>query len=459
MRSKVWIGAAAVALGGLGVPGAQAQVRNESAKFVSNDPEMSRLFGWSVAIVNDIAVIGAPAETPDGAAYIFNTEGDLQLSKVTTLLNENDDNLAGSVAIGGSTAVVGLPDRENGAAYLFNVDAVSGTQIIRLIDPTGARGDRFGHSVGISGNTVIVGAPRDDDNGTDSGSAFLFNTDGGLIAKITPDNAVTGARFGWSVDISGNTAIVGARTAVNDDGSVTGLAYLFNASEGNQIRTLEANDASQNDRFGHSVGISGNTAVVGAEADDDNGMDSGSAYLFDVTDGRQMFKLTADDGAPVDVFGSAVAIDGDAVVVGAFGHDGNGSNSGAAYLFNAINGRQVARLTALDNFNADFFGRSVAVSGDTAIIGAPQADVGDNNVSGAAYCFDASLPDVTIIEGDYNGDGVVGMADQDLVLLNFGATTLPSGYVEAALPGGFFDGIIGFNELSGVLDNFGNTAP
>ncbi len=138
----------------------------------------------------------------------------------------------------------------------------------------------FGWSVAISGATAIVGARHDDDNGLDSGSAYLFDTTtGGQIAKLLPNDGEANARFGFSVAISGATAIVGAWL---DDGN--GSAYLFDISDPanpTQIAKLLADDGAALDVFGISVGISGATAIVGAPADDDNGSQSGSAYLFD----------------------------------------------------------------------------------------------------------------------------------------------------------------------------------
>jgi outer membrane protein assembly factor BamB len=143
------------------------------------------------------------------------------------------------------------------------IAAVPGTEI-KLIASDNAAEDRFGYSVAISGTKAIVGAPRDDDRGDESGSA-----------------------------------------------------YLFDALTGNQLFKLNASDGADEDRFGFAVGISGNTVVVGALYDDDKGSHSGSAYLFDATTGAQLRKLVAADGTADDIFGSSVAINGNFAVVGA----------------------------------------------------------------------------------------------------------------------------------------------
>ena len=202
-------------------------------------------------------------------------------------------------------------------------------QEIKITAADAAQDDRFGRAVAISGNTALVGAWFDDDGSSNSGSAYLFDvTSGNQLAKLTPSDTTAGDRFGASVAISGNTALVGAY--VNDDGA--GSAYLFDITTGNQIAKITATDAVSGDQFGVSVAISGNTALVGAYADDDGGSNSGSAYLFDVTTGNQLAKLTAADAAANDWFGVSVAISGNMALLGANGDSESGTRSGSAYL-------------------------------------------------------------------------------------------------------------------------------
>ncbi len=220
-----------------------------------------------------------------------------------------------------------------------------GDQLFKLLADDGAADDRFGGSAAISGTTAIVGAPYDADNGEHSGSAYLFDTTTGLqLYKLLPVDGAPGKRFGSSVAISGATAIVGADFD-NVNGNWSGSAYLFDISDPAnpiQIFKLLPNDGAESDRFGYSVAISGTTAIVGARGDDDNGGGSGSAYLFNTTTGQQIAKLLPDDGAQDDYFGKSVAISGTTAIVGAYGHDDNGSYSGSAYLFDTEAGQQIA---------------------------------------------------------------------------------------------------------------------
>ena len=313
-------------------------------------------------------------------------------TKLTADDTAANDRFGSSVSISGNTAIVGAwgnddGGSDSGSAYLF--DVTTGNQLAKLTADDAAEDDNFGSPVSISGNTAIVGAWGNDDGGSNSGSAYLFDvTTGNQLAKLTADDAAEDDNFGSSVSISGNTAIVGA--GGNDDGgSNSGSAYLFDVTTGNQLAKLTADDAAEDDNFGSSVSISGNTAIVGAVGNDDGGSNSGSAYLFDVTTGNQLTKLTADDAAAYDLFGSSVSISGNTVIVGAWGNDDGGSYSGSAYLFDMTTGNQLAKLTADDAAAGDWLGYSVSISDNTAIVGAWGNDDGGSN-SGSAYLFDVT---------------------------------------------------------------------
>ena len=375
-----------------------------------------------------------------------------QLFKLLPNGGADFDNFGVSVAISGTTAVVGAwHDNDNGpysgSAYLF--DTTTGRQIAKLLATDGAAVDEFGFSVAISGATAIVGAILDDDNGTESGSAYLFDTTTGRqLFKLLPDDGAAIDRFGLSVAISGlpgkEVALVGAFLD-DDNGADSGSAYLFDTATGAQIFKLLANDGAAGDRFGWAVAISGATTIVGAFGDDDNGTASGSAYLFDTTTGRQIFKLLADDGAAFDEFGRSVAISGATAIVGAYLGDDNGADSGSAYLIDSTTGRQIAKLLANDGAVGDYFGISVAISGATAIVGAYWDDDNGTN-SGSAYLFDAAAPGKC--PWDLDGTGDVGVLDLLALLAGWG--TDPGG------PQDFDgDGFVGILDLLVLLANWG----
>jgi len=194
--------------------------------------------------------------------------------------------------------------------------------------------------------------------------------------------------FGLSVAISGHVAVIGAP---GEGASDRGSAYVFRKVDGvwQQIAKLTAADAAANDFFGRSVSLSGNTAIVGAQ-DDDGGSNSGSAYAFREVGGvwQQIAKLTAADAAADDQFGTSVALAGDTAIIGASLDDDAGSDSGSAYVFREIGGvwQQIGKLTADDATSTEQFGVSVAVSEGTAIVGA-SGDDDAGSASGSAYVF------------------------------------------------------------------------
>ena len=259
--------------------------------------------------------------------------------------------------------------------------------------------DIFGESVAISGSNAIVGAPRDDDNGDSSGSAYIFTNSGttwNQQAKLTANDGEAGDFFGPSVAISGNTAVIG-NPRDDDNGINSGAVYIFTRSgtTWNQQAKLIAGDGSVGDEFGNPVAIDGDTVIVGAWQNDTKGIDSGAAYIFtrSGTTWNQQAKLTASDGVERDAFGFSVAISGNTVTVGA----NRKSNSvGAAYVFTQSGTiwNQQAKVIASDGANFDGFGNSIAISGNTLIVGASDDDVntgtGEIIDLGSAYIFTRS---------------------------------------------------------------------
>ncbi len=167
------------------------------------------------------------------------------------------------------------------------------------------------------------------------------------------------------------------------------------------MKKLLASDAQAGDFFGYGVAVSGDTVVAGALYKDTGGISAGTAHVFERDQGGadnwgEVKKLTASDAEEFDNFGVSVAISGDSAVVGARVEDVGGSYAGAAYAFQRNNGGagnwgEVKKLTASDAHAFDLFGVSVAVSGDTAVVGAWHEDAGGND-AGAVYVFEPLLP-------------------------------------------------------------------
>jgi hypothetical protein len=382
--------------------GAQASepsdLGDELFKLTATDAAAEDRFGSSVALSGNIAIVGAylddDAGAGSGSAYLYDASTGIQLRKLVAADGAAGDQFGWSVSVSGTRAIVGAPLNDAGAAntgsaYVFDVG--SGNQLRKLVAADAAAGNQFGWSVALSGNTAVVGAYLDNHAGNESGSAYVFDVaSGNQIAKLTASDAAAGDRFGWSVAVSGNAVVVGAPSD-DDSGNSSGSVYVFDASTGNPLRKLTAADAAAGDQFGWSVGLSGNTAVLGSVLDDDNGTDAGSAYVFDVSSGNQIAKLTASDAAAGDRFGVSVSVSGNTAVVGASLDDTGATDVGSAYVFDVNTGNQLAKLAASDGAAGDWFGSSVCASGNTAVIGSVFDD-GTAVNTGSAYVFDATNP-------------------------------------------------------------------
>ncbi|MGH9769559.1 MAG: FG-GAP repeat protein, partial [Blastocatellia bacterium] len=308
-----------------------------------------------------------------------------------------------SVAVDGDTAVVGAPDDDisvngvvngdQGSAYVFVRSGTAWNLQQKLVAIDGAYSDRFGWSVAISFNTVVVGAPDDD---YQLGSVYVFVRSG---TAWNPDTKLLGRgrRFGHSVSISANRLVVGSPKEVIDSKVFQGAAYVFtraNSIWGSQPLKLIADDGMANDFFGFSVAISGDKIVVGAPWEDELHVDQGSAYVFEFNSPNQTWiqrpKLVAHDAAANDHFGYAVAINGVDLIVGAPDDDvGAKSDQGSAYVFhrNSSTWSERQQLFADNGAASDRFGSSVAIAGVTAVVGAPNDDNGANTDQGSAYIF------------------------------------------------------------------------
>ncbi len=413
----------------------------QQAKLIASDAAASDLFGWSVSVHGDTAVVGAPfADQPGkanaGAAYVFVRSDGVwtQQAKLTASDSAAGDQFGVSVSISGNSVLVGarMDDHaggiDAGSAYVFVQSGGVWTQDGKLVATDGAAGDLFGFSVAIHNEVMMLGAPNNDHaGGAEAGALYLFGRDlggSGWIqrSKQTASDAAAGDGFGSTVAIYNETAVVGA-PGDDDGGGGAGAAYVFTMNGGlwTQHTKLTASDAASNDLFGYSVSIHGSLAVVGAIFDDHvGGVDAGSAYVFDRSSGvwTQLTKLTAPGAAASDGLGTIVAISGDTVLAGVYLDDHTGgTNAGSVQTFGIgrdCDGDTVpdecalaadpgldcnddgipddcqidtwaerAKLTAgiWDDF---WVGYSVDLQGDLAVLGTP----GGGNGGGSAYVFE-----------------------------------------------------------------------
>ena len=416
----------------------------QQAYLKASNTEANDYFGYSVAVSGDTVVIGAPFEDSNatgaggnqadnsainsGAAYVFTRSGTTWTQQAYLKASNTGagDEFGFTVAVSGDTVVVGaFAEASNatgvggtqtdnslaysGAVYVFTRSGAAWTQQAYLKASNTGTNDVFGYSVAVSGSTVVVGALGEasnasgvggiqtDNSSAQSGAAYIFTRSGTTWtqqAYLKASNSGAGDQFGIAVAMAGDTALVGAPLE-DGNASDSGAAYVFSRSGSvwTQQAYLKASNPGGSDQLGDSVAVSGDTVVVGAHQEDSNAtgvggtqsnnsaVDSGAAYVFtrSVTTWTQQAYLKASNTGGGDQFGDSVAVSGDTVVVGA-GHedsnaaqaDNSAADSGAAYIF-ARSGTiwtQQTYLKASNTGAGDLFGSSVAASGNTTVIGA-----------------------------------------------------------------------------------------
>ena len=435
---------------------AQGQTINEDMKIFASDGSGGDRFGISQSASGGLIAVGVSSDDDNGsgagAVYIFDSVNGNELVKLLAQDGSNFD--AFGIAVGidnGIVAVGAFGDDDNGSgsgsAYLF--DASTGAQLFKLIADDGVSNDKFGKSIAINGNIVVVGAPNNDEAGSNSGAAYVFNVSTGLqIAKLIGNDTVGGDAFGTAVAVENGIVAVGSPLDdFPDIGQNAGSVYVFDGVNGVQIFHIIGGDSDPQDQFGTSVDFNGGIIAVGAVRHHHSGPIAGSAYLFDGSQGFEISELNAIDGVGGDLFGGSIAIDNGIVVVGASGNDENGSGAGSAYFFDATNGEQLNKLLASDATTSDVFGKSVAISDGIASVGADLADglVGE---SGAVYLFGAQPQGCP---ADLNGDGSLNFFDVSAFLTAFAANNPIADFS--------FDGAFNFFDVSAFLTAFAAGCP
>lgn len=340
-----------------------------------------------------------PGITPVAAMDLLQTErqnsSHFNWSETTKMIASDggpNDWFGISVDIDGSYCVIGArdDDGERGSAYVFRFDGNQWVQDQKLLAADGVAGDWFGISVAILGTVVFVGADADDnDNGINAGSVYVFKYNGSSWSQqdilIASDGAANDY-FGRYISLDGEYAVIGAYY----DEDITGSAYVFTRIGDDWVEEdkLFASDGEPGDYLGISTSIYGGYALIGAYRDDNsNGVDAGSVYLFRRTSEGwiEEERILASDGASSDRFGISTSLDAGYMIIGAYYDD---AYTGSAYILQNTSTGWVeqTKLLASDSEVNDFFGRSVSIDGECAIVGA----WGDMSFSGSVYIFTRS---------------------------------------------------------------------
>ncbi len=399
----------------------------QQAELTASNPSEGEELGYSVAVYGNTVVAGArdPGYRSEdiGAAYVFvmppsGWANATQTAVLTASDGESSDEFGRAVAVSANTIAVGAPQHtvgfgERGAVYVF-VKPASGwtntTQTAELTtQPLGSEGTGFGLSVAVSGNTVVAGAPYHRVGSHEwQGTAYVFVkpasgwTNATPTAELTASDGRVRSELGRSVAVSGETIVAGAP---NNDVAIhnsAGAAYVFvkpasGWTNATQTAKLTASDGALGDDLGWSVAVSSETVVAGApDADIASHKDAGAVYVFvkpafGWANATQTAKLTASDSATSDELGYSVAVSKDTVIAGAPYH-ASGELGGTAYVFAMpisgwANATQTADLIGSDSGQGDTFGLSVAISEETAVVGAPQHSQPLGLGAGEAYAF------------------------------------------------------------------------
>ncbi|MGA3352731.1 MAG: FG-GAP repeat protein [Acidimicrobiales bacterium] len=361
-------------------------VGRQLAEIKGSDTVSGDAVGVSVAISGTTAVVGAPGYANDiGLVYVFSrtAKGWRQAAELKGSGTVAGDFFGYSVAISGTTVVVGAPGyaKNAGRIYVFARATTRWRQVAELKASGIGAGDYLGDAVAVSGPTAVVGADGLDKN---AGRAYVF-TDVAKgwrqAAELKGSDTVSKDGFGYTVATSGATAIVGAP----DHAKSSGRAYVFvgSGASWNQVAELKGSDTGSDTGFGVSAAMSGTTAVIGAPG---YKKATGRAYVF-ASSGvgwEQVAELKGSGTVGADDFGYAVAISGTTLVAGAPGYS---KNAGRTYLF-AGSGqlwKQIGSLKGSDTAAGDYLGYSVGISGDVAVAGAD----GHSKSAGRAYLFEA----------------------------------------------------------------------
>ena len=364
-----------------------------------------------------------------------------QVAKVTANDAKAHDRFGAAVHINDGYAIVGSHPyheggKNSGAAYIFAHTSNNWVQQARLSASDGTNQDSFGNHVAIYGSYAVVAAHGADDWGTSwsgKGAAYIFeliNNTWSQQSKLSASDGGAQDQFGKEVGISGVYVVVGS----DQHNGKSGCAYVFvqSSSTWEQQAKLTASDSASNDYFGRSVGISGKYVVIGAWNEDAAGAAAGAAYLFKRVGGawEQQTKLTASSASEADYFGWSVRIDGNSAAVAAYSEDSAGDQSGSVYMFEQSSNvwTEQAQLMASDPGENDHFGHSISMSHDQVVVGSYYADTSGMD-AGSAYVFKFS-------EGTWAQHAKLVASDGD-VRDNFGVSVGVSG--RDVVVGAYFD--------------------
>ena len=463
-------------------------------------PTQTAVFGWSVAIEGDLAVMGsigtdgACSTDPNcnsGSALVYRRVGGVWNLEATLTASDAgaQDQFGQNCSVSGDRIIVGAHFDGPGSAYVFAYNGTTWIEEQKLVGSDSLDLFHFGHSVSLDGDTALIGCMRDNFAGTETGSAFIFERIAGVwteTAKLIASDPLAGDRFGRSCDLKNGTAVVGAHLhdgAAADEGAV----YVYERDDAGtpgdpsddtwpETAKLVSSSPLQEALFGRAVGVDGDTCVIGSSQDTGASVNSGAVYIFERNGSGSWVEaqmISTPDGENADRFGESVAIDGNRIVAGVPGDDDAADRAGAAYQIErtAAGWVTTTKFTSSEADQGANLGveMTVDVSGDSAVFGSPFGSL-DIQLGGSCYfvdlagCLGASYCSVTA--NSTGSEGIAELVGSTLVeanSLSFDVASLPTnafGYLLVSTDPGFVmfpGGSVGNLCLSGSIGRYVNS--
>ncbi len=391
------------------------QANSGETILVADDRNLNNNFGTALSLNNNRALIGASGASSDdengnsfGAAYVFEKIDNTWIQTAKLIADDGDegDLFGTSVDLSGDTALVGSVFQQDvpnmgsiGAAYVFNLESNVWVQNAKLTADDGTPNNRFGEVVSLSGNRALISASADNNF---TGAVYVYDLVEGIwvqSAKLTASDSAENNLFGRSISLLGDRALIGSNGDVAVTGDNTGAVYIFDLIDGvwTESEKLFANDGVSGNQFGRSVSLGIDRAMIGSiglEEPDDNcdfQVRFGSVYVFDLEGDTwsQSAKILATFGCIFDGFGESISLSDDQAVIGAVFTGSNGINSGVAFLFDLIDGvwSKTNTIEASDGASNDRFGSSVSLFDGQFMISSPNKD----DSSGTTYAYTVDL--------------------------------------------------------------------
>lgn len=382
--------------GTIGYDNTATIVTNTEVKITNSSVYPSRRMGPCKIDAGKVVLGWADSQT-NGSIYITKHDG----SYVNTVPSPEGTSFGyfgrfSGLAVGEDRIVVGaINTTSSSGGKVFIYDSIGNLQA-NLAGTGVAGGDQFGYAVAVGCGRIVVGAPNDDDNGTDSGTVHVYDLDGKLIARQVAPSGNAGDLFGKSVAIGENRIVVGATKGESNAYSTnqtTGNAYIFDLDL-NLIAKVkpesgQADSGAATDNYANNVAIGCGRVVVAAPNDDDFlGGGSlinqvGSVYIYDLN-GNFINKIFASNAGAADLFGCAVDVGHGRIIVGAQSEDTYPNNSGLVYVFD-LDGNQIETLSPSDIAAGYQFGVGLSIGANKVVV---TSSYGDGGTQGAAYVYD-----------------------------------------------------------------------